>query len=100
MDTVMAGDDLAAVERFLTHEAHLLDSDRFEEWLALFAPDGTYWVPARRNQADPYTDVSLMYDDRRLLETRVRRLTAAIAHATTPRAAATRQVTNVAVVER
>jgi 3-phenylpropionate/cinnamic acid dioxygenase small subunit len=100
MDTVMAGDDLRAVERFLTHEAHLLDSGRYEDWLALFAPDATYWVPARPDQTDPFTHVSLIYDDRRLLETRVRRLTAAIAHATTPRAAATRQVTNAAILER
>ena len=100
MDTVMAGDDLRAVERFLTHEAHLLDAGRYDEWLALFTADASYWVPARQDQTDPFTHISLMYDDRRLLETRVRRLVAAIAHATTPRAAAARQVTNAAIVER
>ena len=94
MDTLMAGDELRAAEAFLTHEAHLLDSARYDEWLALFAADGTYWVPAKQGQTDPFTHISLMYDDRRLLETRVRRLVAAIAHA------ASRQVTNVALVER
>jgi len=100
MDTLMAGDELRAAEAFLTHEAHLLDSARYDEWLALFAADGTYWVPAKQGQTDPFTHISLMYDDRRLLETRVRRLVAAIAHAATPSAVASRQVTNVALVER
>jgi benzoate/toluate 1,2-dioxygenase beta subunit len=100
MDAVMAGDELAAVERFLADEAHLLDSGRYEEWLALFTADATYWVPAKQDQADPFTHISLMYDDRRLLETRVRRLMTAMAHATTPRAAATRQVANAVIVER
>lgn len=100
MDTVMAADELRAAETFLTHEAHLLDSARYEDWLALFAADATYWVPAKQGQTDPFTHISLMYDDRRLLETRVRRLVAAIAHATTPAAMMSRQVTNLALVGR
>ena len=100
MDTIMATDDLRAAEAFLTHEAHLLDSGRYEAWLELFTADATYWVPAKRDQANPHDHISLLYDDRRLLETRVRRLTAAIAHATTPGAVASRQVTNLALVER
>ena len=27
------------------HEAALLDAGRFDDWLALFADDGRYWVP-------------------------------------------------------
>ncbi|MGH7006008.1 MAG: aromatic-ring-hydroxylating dioxygenase subunit beta, partial [Alphaproteobacteria bacterium] len=100
MDAVMATDDLGAAEAFLTHEAHLLDSGRYEAWLGLFTADATYWVPAKVDQADPHDHISLMYDDRRLLETRGRRLTAAIAHATTPGAVASRQVTNLALIER
>ena len=100
MDTIMATDELRAVEAFLTHEADLLDSGRYEAWLDLFTADATYWVPAKQGQADPYEHISLMYDDRRLLETRVRRLVAATAHATTPGAVASRQVTNLAIVDR
>ena len=33
-------------EAFLIAEARLLDAGRFDEWLALFAEDGFYWVPA------------------------------------------------------
>ena len=30
------------IEEFLYHEAHLLDTQRLEEWLALFTEDATY----------------------------------------------------------
>ena len=63
-------------ESFLIHEARILDERRWEDWLALFADDGWYWVPIEEGQKDPKQTVSLMYDDRRLLETRVRRLAA------------------------
>ena len=35
------------VERLLYHEAHLLDSGMFHEWLELMAPDLRYWAPVR-----------------------------------------------------
>jgi benzoate/toluate 1,2-dioxygenase beta subunit len=87
-----------AVVAFLTHEANLLDEGRFEDWLALFTEDATYWVPSQATQADPYETVSLMYDDRRLLETRVRRLSHTSPHAQEPRSQAVRQVTNTTVL--
>src|SRR5262249_51901988 len=66
--------DLARCERFLMHEARLLDEARFDEWLALFTEDAWYWIPIEPEQKSPFDTVSLIYDDRRLLETRVRRL--------------------------
>ncbi len=66
--------DLHRCERFLQHEARLLDEGKFDEWLALFTADGSYWVPSEPDQDNPHDTVSLIYDDRRLLETRVRRL--------------------------
>jgi 3-phenylpropionate/cinnamic acid dioxygenase small subunit len=38
--------DVQACEQFLLHEARLLDEGRFDEWLALFTPDASYWVPS------------------------------------------------------
>ena len=35
-------------EEFLYHEADLLDSRRFDEWLNLLADDIHYWMPLRR----------------------------------------------------
>src|SRR4051812_36470575 len=66
--------DLDRCARFLEHEARLLDEAKFDDWLALFTADAWYWVPSEPNQNNPHNTVSLIYDDRRLLETRVRRL--------------------------
>jgi 3-phenylpropionate/cinnamic acid dioxygenase small subunit len=66
--------DLRRCEQFLLHEARLLDEGKFDDWLKLFTPEAWYWVPSEPDQADPIETVSLIYDDRRLLETRVRRL--------------------------
>src|SRR6266511_5835490 len=62
--------DVARCERFLMHEARLLDDARFDDWLALFTADGWYWVPSEPEQGNPHDTVSLMYDDRRRSEER------------------------------
>lgn len=62
------------VEVFLFHEARLLDERRFEDWMALFAEDGIYWIPATPGQQDPLGEVSIAYEDRQLIDVRVRRL--------------------------
>lgn len=64
----------AEAEDFLFHEASLLDERRFEEWESLFTPEGYYWVPMRADQTDPLAEVSIFYDDRQLLRTRIERL--------------------------
>jgi 3-phenylpropionate/cinnamic acid dioxygenase small subunit len=87
--------EAAACERFLTHEARLLDEARFDEWLALFTPDAWYWVPSQPDQKNPRDTISLIYDDRRLLETRVRRLTSPRIYSQEPRSRTSRIIANV-----
>jgi 3-phenylpropionate/cinnamic acid dioxygenase small subunit len=87
--------DQSACERFLIHEARLLDEAKFDDWLDLFTHDAVYWVPSEPAQRDPYDTVSLIYDDRRLLETRVRRLSSPVIYSQEPRSRTTRIVTNV-----
>lgn len=64
----------AQFEDFLIQEAALLDARRFRDWMALFAEDGTYWVPAVPDQDSPFNQASLFYDDRDLMKTRIDRL--------------------------
>src|SRR5215469_12046998 len=91
--------DLARCERFLLHEARLLDDGNFDDWLALFTPDAWYWVPSEPDQDNPHDTVSLIYDDRRLLETRVRRLSSPRIYSQEPRSRTSRIVANVAIEE-
>lgn len=59
---------------FVLDEAALLDALRFDDWLALFAEDGHYWMPLAHGQTDPRLHASLLYEDRLLLQVRIARL--------------------------
>ena len=87
------------VEQFLYHEARLLDTQRLEEWLALFTEDATYWLPLEHGQKDPLATSSIVYDDHTLLELRVKQARHPRAHARLPLARTVHQVGNVAVKE-
>jgi benzoate/toluate 1,2-dioxygenase beta subunit len=84
---------------FLEHEARLLDEAKFDDWLALFTADAWYWVPSEPGQNNPHDTVSLIYDDRRLLETRVRRLASPRMYSQEPRSRTSRVVANVTIEE-
>jgi 3-phenylpropionate/cinnamic acid dioxygenase small subunit len=91
--------DLDRCEQFLLHEARLLDDGKFDDWLALFTAEAWYWVPSEPDQADPVETVSLIYDDRRLLETRVRRLASPRMYSQEPRSRTSRMIGNVSIEE-
>jgi 3-phenylpropionate/cinnamic acid dioxygenase small subunit len=59
---------------FVVREARLIDQQRFDEWLDLYADDAYYWMPLEWNQTDPRLTCSLMYEDKLLLSIRVERL--------------------------
>jgi 3-phenylpropionate/cinnamic acid dioxygenase small subunit len=86
-------------EDFLFAEARLLDERRFRDWMALFTDDGTYWVPATAGQQSPYDQVSLFYDDRELMKTRVERLEHPRIHIQTPPSRTAHVVGNVTIAE-
>ena len=92
-----AGVGRVPFEEFLVHEAALLDARRFRDWMALFAEDGTYWVPAAPNQESPFDQASLFYDDRELMKTRVERLEHPRIHVQTPPSRTAHVVGNVIV---
>ena len=87
------------VEEFLYHEARLLDTQRYEEWLALFTDDATYWVPLEHDQEDALEASSIIHDDRTLLELRVRQARHPRAHARLPLARTVHQVSNVMTLD-
>ncbi len=59
---------------FIYAEARMLDEGRYDEWLALWLPEGFYWMPLDYQQADPEMTTSLLYEDDFLRRLRVERL--------------------------
>jgi 3-phenylpropionate/cinnamic acid dioxygenase small subunit len=73
------------VQAFVQAEARLLNQARYQDWLALFASDGRYWVPLGGDaQSESDTHNALADEDRLLLTLRVERLAAGRAHSQQP----------------
>jgi len=70
---------------FIALEARLIDARRFDEWLALFADDGRYWVPLQGDaQVEGAAHNALADEDRLLLALRIERLKNPRAHSQRP----------------
>ncbi|MFY7835534.1 MAG: aromatic-ring-hydroxylating dioxygenase subunit beta [Novosphingobium sp.] len=92
----------AQAEELLFREALLIDTQRYDEWLAMFTPDIEFWMPAWRNEtkmtADPDRELSLIYyKGRRNLEDRVMRLTSGLSTASSPPPRVVHAISNVLV---
>lgn len=87
-----------AIQDFLVAEAELLDHRRFEDWLALWTDDATYFVPVRVSRKQPapdvVDDVGLFDDNKHSLTLRVRRLGTDVAWAEDPPSFTRRFVSN------
>ena len=90
---------LREIEQFLYREALLLDRRRLDAWLQLYTEDATYWVPLEQDQSDPFNTSSIVFDDRTLLEIRVRQYLHPRAHARLPVARTVHQIGNVVIAE-
>ena len=90
--------DLDTVTRFVYREARLADTHDYDAWEALWTDDAVYWVPAGADDIDPDTHVSVMYDNRRRIATRIQQLKTGKRHAQTPKSRLARVVGNVEVL--
>jgi benzoate/toluate 1,2-dioxygenase beta subunit len=98
-DELLIGDTTER-DRFralVEQEARLLDQLRFDEWLAMYAPECLYWVPATPAAGDPRREVSISFDDRRRMEDRVFRLRTGYAWSQAPKSRTVRMISNVEV---
>jgi benzoate/toluate 1,2-dioxygenase beta subunit len=91
--------DYRRVESFLYREARLMDENAYAEWLALWADDALYWVPATDDDIDPATQVSTIYDNRARLEARIRRLSSGNAFSQDPKSRMRRVISNIEIEE-
>jgi 3-phenylpropionate/cinnamic acid dioxygenase small subunit len=95
--------DLAATgAEVLYREALYLDTQRWDEWLALYLEDCEYWVPAWKSEheptSDPKRELSLVYYANRAgLEDRVWRVRSRKSPASLPLPRTQHTITNVLV---
>ncbi len=89
----------AEAEQFLYREARLADSHDYDGWEALWTDDAIYWVPAGGDSAeDPTTNVSVLFDNRSRIGTRIRQLKSGKRHSQTPKSNVVHSITNVEVL--
>jgi 3-phenylpropionate/cinnamic acid dioxygenase small subunit len=86
--------DLPSIEAFLFEEARLLDERRYDEWVALFDEEATYWVPSGHD-GEAAQSVALIYDNVPRLRERLIRLKAPTFWAQQPPTQTTRLIGNV-----
>jgi benzoate/toluate 1,2-dioxygenase beta subunit len=83
------------VEQFLYREARLADEGSFQEWESLWTDDAVYWVPYGGDDVDPERQMSIIYDNRARIATRIKQLQTGKRHAQEPRSRLRRIVANV-----
>jgi benzoate/toluate 1,2-dioxygenase subunit beta len=94
------------VTRFLYREARCLDDKDWEGWLACYAPDVEFWMPAwdddDRLTENPQTEISLIwYGHRGGLEDRVFRIKTERSSATSlPEPRTSHNISNVEILEQ
>lgn len=92
-------DLLRRVEQFIFREARLQDELAYEEWEALWEDDATYWIPANADDADPRTQMSIVFDNRARIATRVKQLLTGKRHAQAPPSRLRRLVANIELLD-
>jgi benzoate/toluate 1,2-dioxygenase beta subunit len=91
--------DRYQIEKFLYREARLMDENAYDEWLALWADEALYWVPANADDIDPQRHVSIVYEDKVRLEDRIERLKSGAAYAQDPKSRMRRLISNIEIEE-
>jgi benzoate/toluate 1,2-dioxygenase subunit beta len=92
--------------RFLYREARSLDDKAWDDWLAFYAPDAEFWMPAWDDDdkltEDPQTEISLIwYGHKGGLEDRVFRIRTERSSATSlPEPRTSHNISNVEILEQ
>jgi len=94
---IAAPEERDRFRRLIEQEARLLDQLRFDEWLAMYAPECIYWVPGTPEAGDPRREIAISFDDRRRLEDRIFRLRTGYAWSQAPKSRTVRMISNVEV---
>lgn len=94
------------IQQFLHREARALDDRQWDDWLALYAPDAEFWMPAWDDNdklvENPQTEISLIYYPHKGgLEDRVFRIRTERSSATSlPEPRTSHNITNLEILEQ
>lgn len=99
----MSNELIGRCAAFLFEEGRRLDKREWDEWLDLYLPEATFWIPMWEDEYtitdDPQTQLSLMwYGDRTGLEDRIFRLRTERSAASTPLPRTVHMTSNVEAV--
>lgn len=94
-----------AVRDFLYREARYLDDKAWDNWLELYAPDATFWMPSWDDNdqltQDPQREISLIWYGRRDgLEDRVFRIKTERSSASIPDTRTSHNLSNIELLEQ
>jgi benzoate/toluate 1,2-dioxygenase subunit beta len=89
------GFDVRDVEQFLYREARFADESDYDSWEELWTEDALYWVPAGNDDKHPLEQMSVIYDNRNRISTRLKQLRTGRRHAQAPPSNLRRSITNV-----
>ena len=78
--SAITGNTQQNVEQFLYKQADILDQRDWDAWLDLFTKDGKYWMPAKPDQETGEGVPNIFYEDRYLMDMRIRRVEHPYAH--------------------
>jgi len=92
--------DLRQIEQFLYAEARYADEHDYDTWEALWTEDAVYWVPAGGDLAEPGQQMSVIYDNRNRIATRLNQLRTGKRHAQSPPSGLRRVISNIEVLGR
>lgn len=96
--TTSTGADLRELEQFIYREARFADDHEYDAWEALWTDDALYWVPAAGSLADPEHHVSVIYDNRRRISTRLQQLRTGKRYAQAPASNLRRIISNIEIL--
>lgn len=83
------------IQEFLALEARLADESRYSEWEALVDDDMIYWVPTAEGAVlPPGEKISIIFDNRTRVATRIRQLNTGKRHSQVPASPMVRTQTN------
>jgi benzoate/toluate 1,2-dioxygenase beta subunit len=95
LESVPDGFEPREVEQFLYREARFADENDYDAWEALWTDDALYWVPSGGPEIDPINHVSVIYDNRSRISTRLKQVRTGKRYAQAPPSNLRRLIGNV-----